>query len=91
MDFDRRQSNDDDGRIIRFRPRMEPWRGRHWGRASIGNSGPDGSPVADLSKYECPESDEDYRHRMIMNALALAFTCVLIFSGLWLVSMMVHA
>ena len=47
MDSDRRQSNDDDGRIIRFRPRMEPWRGRHWGRASIGNSGPDGSPVAD--------------------------------------------
>jgi hypothetical protein len=51
---------------------------------------PDYSPVPDLSKYECPESDDDYRHRMIVNAIALAFTTLLIVAGVWLANMMAH-
>jgi hypothetical protein len=83
--------NDADGRVIRFRPRRGASPGSHRGKAPIGNSGPDYSPVPDLSRYEGPESDDDYRHRMVMNAIALVFVSLLIFAGLWLVTMMVHS
>jgi hypothetical protein len=50
------------------------------------------SPVPDLAKYECPESDDAYRHRMMMNAIAFVFTSVLVLVGVWLANtMMVHA
>jgi hypothetical protein len=65
--------------------------GSHWGKAPIGNFGPDYSPVADLSKYECPESDDDYRHRMMMNVIALVFTSLLILAGVLLVDMMARS
>jgi hypothetical protein len=42
-------------------------------------------PVADLSKYETAKAEDDYRHRMTMNALALAVTTVLVVVGTWLV------
>jgi hypothetical protein len=38
-----------------------------------------------------PESDDEYRHRMIVNAIATAFTSVLILTGVWLANMMAHA
>lgn len=67
----------DRGRVIRFRPRGTPaWRlspPRH-GKA----------PVADLSKYENAKGEDDYRHRMTMNALALVVTVVLVVVGTWL-------
>jgi hypothetical protein len=89
---DRFQSSDNYGRVIRFRPRMGTSRGSHWGMAPIGNSGPDYSPVPDLAKYEYPESDDEFRHRMIVNALAVAFTSLLILVGVRLAfTMMVHA
>ena len=47
-------------------------------------------PIADLAKYECPESDDEYRHRMTVNAAAAAFTSVLILAGVWLANMMAH-
>jgi hypothetical protein len=85
------RSNDGDGRVIRFRPRMGTSPTNHRGKARIGNFG-GSSPVPDLSKYECPEGDDEYRHRMIMNAIALVFTSALILAGLWLANnMMVHA
>jgi hypothetical protein len=51
----------------------------------------DDSPVADLSKYDGPESADEYRHRMFMNALVFVFTTVLILAGVWLANMMAHA
>jgi hypothetical protein len=42
-------------------------------------------------KYERPESIDDYRHRMVVNAIALVFVTLLIFAGLWLVNMMAHS
>jgi hypothetical protein len=48
-------------------------------------------PSRTSQKYECPESDDDYRHRMIVNAIAAAFTSVLILAGVWLANMMAHA
>jgi hypothetical protein len=84
--------NDDDSRVIRFQPRNGTWSGSDRGKAQMGNFRPGYSPVPDLSKYECPESDDEYRHRMIMNAIALVFTSLLILAGLWLCNnMMVHA
>jgi hypothetical protein len=86
----RPQSNADYGRVIQFRPRIDI--GSHSGNAPIDNAGPKYSPVPDLAKYECPESDDDeYRHRMTVNAIAAAFTSVLILAGVWIASMMAHA
>ena len=89
---DRFQSSDNYGRVIRFRPRMGTSRGSHWGMVPIGNFGPDYSPVPDLAKYEYPQSDDEFRHRIIVNALAVAFTSLLILVGVRLAfTMMVHA
>jgi hypothetical protein len=53
--------------------------------------GPDYSPGPDLAKYEYPESDDEYGHRMIVNAFALAFTNLSILAGVWLALTMAHA
>jgi hypothetical protein len=83
--------NEADGRVIRFRPRAAASHRSHLGRAPISHSPPDYSPVPDLSKHERPESIDDYRHRMVVNAIALVFVTLLIFAGLWLVDMMAHS
>jgi hypothetical protein len=65
------------GRVLRFRPR---------GALFARNVPP---PVADLKQYERdPEEPDDYRHRMMMNGLALAVTVVLIAVGLWIADVM---
>jgi hypothetical protein len=48
-------------------------------------------PVPDLSKYECPESEDEYRHRMVVNAIALVFVSLLSLAGLWLVNAIAHS
>src|SRR5262249_31716091 len=48
-------SSDADSRVIRFRSRTGASHRCQRGNAPIGYSGSDYSPVADLSKYECPE------------------------------------
>jgi hypothetical protein len=80
----------DDGRVIQFRPRMGTLSRSRRGKAFIRNFEQDYSPVPDLAKYECQESDDEYRHRMIVNAVALVFTSLLIFAGVWLANNM-HA
>jgi hypothetical protein len=83
-------ADDDDRRVIRFRPRMRNAPGSRWRDPSIHDSGY--SPVPDLTKYECPQSDDEYRHRMMMNAIAFVFTSLLVLAGVWLANnMMVHA
>ena len=42
--------------------------------------------VADLKKYQRAREEEDYRHRMVVNALALAFCIVLAIAGVWLIN-----
>jgi len=56
------------------------------GETLIGNSEPDYSPVPDLSRYQAPESSNEYRHRMIVNAIAFAFTSLLILAGICMMS-----
>jgi hypothetical protein len=70
-------SEEEDHRVVPFRPRGGGWRGpRHT---------PFASPVEGLAKYEGGgEQDDNYRHRMIVNLAALAFTVVLAIAGIWL-------
>jgi len=84
-------SSDADSRIIRFRSRTGASQQSHRGKAPIGYSGPDDSPVRDLSKYECPESEDDYRHRMVINAIALVFVSLMSLAGFWLVNAIAHS
>lgn len=62
-------------RVVRLRPRRKP-----------GRSPPfDDPPLDDLARYQRPAGDEDdYRRRMIANALAFAFTAMLVVAGVWL-------
>jgi hypothetical protein len=42
-------------------------------------------PVEDLGKFErAPDESDDYRHRMLMNGLALIATIVLVAVGIWI-------
>jgi hypothetical protein len=85
-------ADDDDGRVIRFRPRMRNAPRSRWRDPSIHDSGYYYSPVPDLAKYEYPESDDEYWDRMMMNAIAFVFTSVLVLVGVWLANnIMVHA
>lgn len=45
-------------------------------------------PIEDLSKYQRAEDDDDYRHRMIVNAIAFVFVAALIGGGYWLADTM---
>jgi hypothetical protein len=73
-------SDDERGRVLRFRPRgASAWSG--WHRSPQPT---EQAEVDDLAEYERSDSDDDYRHRMIMNLLALAVTVMLIISGVWL-------
>jgi hypothetical protein len=84
-------SSDADSHVIRFRSRTGASHRSQRGNAPIGYSGSDHSPVADLSKYECPESEDDYRHRMVVNAIALVFVSLLSLAGFWLVNAIAHS
>ena len=71
----------DSSRIIRFRPRAASpnlWR---W---PASRAKPGAPPVADVTKYQHPPGQDDYRHRMTMNVLALAVTIILVLVGVWL-------
>ena len=84
-------SSDADSRVIRFRSRTDASPRSQRGKGPIGHSGPDYSLVPDLSKYECPESEDDYRHRMVINAVALVFVSLLSLAGFWLVNVIAHS
>jgi hypothetical protein len=45
-------------------------------------------PVEDLAKYERSDEGDDYRHRMITNAIALLFTIMLVIGGVWIANKM---
>ena len=67
---------DDDRRVVPFRrPGAPRWQG----------VAPRPGPVPDLAKFERPDTGDDYRHRMMMNALGLLVTIGLVVAGLWLV------
>ena len=66
--------------VLKFRPRTSahpPGRGEDQAKAQ---------PTAnDLSRYERPRDEpDDFRHRMLANVAALAFTVALTAIGIWL-------
>jgi hypothetical protein len=61
------------GRILPF---------RRDGRTPV--RAPHSSPVEDVGKYAVSDEPDNYRHRMINNALAFAFCAVLAAIGVWL-------
>ena len=64
---------------MRFRPRGTPrWR---WPVGKIPQRNP---PIDDLAKFERSDGEDDYRHRMRMNALAIVAAILLVFAGVWL-------
>lgn len=77
---DETSPRENSGRVIRFRPRGPGASGWRWPlqRPQQGIEAPD------LAKYERTEGEDDYRHRMTMNALALLVTALLVAVGVWL-------
>jgi hypothetical protein len=71
-------------RVILFRPRTRA--APPQGRPKSG--GEQASPVSDLAQFERGGEQDDYRHRMIVNAIALAFTVVLAGAGIWIAESM---
>jgi hypothetical protein len=80
----RSRSIDSDNRVVRFRPRPRLSHERQRGLPQSWHSEPDDSPVADLQKYEGVENRDDHRHRMIVNAIVLAFAIGMVVAGVWL-------
>jgi hypothetical protein len=77
---------DDEHRVLKFRPRtLAQPPGRH-GEAGREASQDDVRPEAnDLSRYErTREEPDDFRHRMLANMAAFAFTVALTAIGIWL-------
>ena len=46
------------------------------------------SPVQNLEKFERTDGEDDYRHRMTMNALAAVVIVLLIGGGIWIANSM---
>src|SRR4051794_12251421 len=85
MKSQRPASADDDRRVLKFRPRtMAKPPGRQaeaGGEASPGDARQHG----DLSRYErARDEPDDFRHRMLANLAALAFSVGLTAIGIWL-------
>lgn len=81
--------SEEEHRVLEFRPRTSA----HPSRGSNASGKPtealrqrDGSPEPnDLSRYEQErEEPDDFRHRMLANVAAFAFTIALIAIGIWL-------
>jgi hypothetical protein len=86
---DRPPPIDDDSRVIRFRPRRLLSRGIPREKAASKRSERASSPVADLAKYEGRKPD-NYRHRMVMNAIGMSLAIVLILMGEWFANVISH-
>ena len=85
MTPDRSKATDDDHQILPFRPRGSTTRAGLGWRWPVRAAQPPAPPVEGLAKYEGGEVDDDnYRHRMMVNLAALAFTVVLAIAGAWL-------
>jgi hypothetical protein len=89
--------SDDEHVVLKFRPRTsahppggreepDPAKSSPAKSSSAKSSSAKASPAAnDLSRYERPRDEgDDFRHRMLANVAALAFTVALTAIGIWL-------
>ena len=84
---------DDEHVVVKFRPRTSahpPGHRHEPGHRNEPGHGPvepahSGPAAKDLSRYERPRDEpDDFRHRMLANVAALAFTVALTAIGIWL-------
>jgi hypothetical protein len=79
-------TSEDEHRVLEFRPRnavRPPGRqGHQHAHAAPESARPEPN---DLSRYERPRDEpDDFRHRMLANVAAIAFTVALMAIGIWL-------
>lgn len=86
MKTQRPTATDDEHRVLPFRPRMSARIPGQRGTGTIQPLHADSAPEPlDLSRYERPrEEPDDFRHRMLANIAAFAFTVALTAVGIWL-------
>ena len=71
-------SSEDDHRVVKFRPRTSA---QPPGRSQLEAR----HEADDLSRYQrAPHEPDDFRHRMLANVAAFAFTVALTAIGIWL-------
>jgi hypothetical protein len=79
-------ASDDEHRVLKFRPRTmahPPPRQGYSGEHAVKEDAK--AEPNDLSRYEQPrEEPDDFRHRMLANLAAFAFTVALTAVGIWL-------
>lgn len=79
-------ASEEEHRVLKFRPRtaaQPPGRQGYSGGPAL--QGNDHHEPNDLSRYERPRDEpDDFRHRMLANIAALAFTIALTAVGIWL-------
>jgi len=74
---------DDEHVVVKFRPRTSAHPPGH--RNEPGHRDEPVDQARDLSSYERPRDEpDDFRHRMLANVAALAFTVALTAIGIWL-------
>jgi len=78
-------SEDEEHRVLRFVPRTSATPPHH-PTTPASQIPQNAAPAAsDLSRYEqAPDEPDDFRHRMLANMAAFAFTAVLVGLGIWL-------
>jgi hypothetical protein len=64
--------------------RVVTFRRNHGRRPTLRPSLQQSPPVDDLRQFEHADEPDDYRHRMLTNVAAAAFTLLLMAAGLWL-------
>jgi hypothetical protein len=87
-------ATEEEHRVLQFRPRNAPqspktraWHGNGVVTPLHHDSAPEPAALSrlDLSRYETPrEEPDDFRHRMLANIAAFAFTVALTAVGIWL-------
>ncbi|WP_027532222.1 hypothetical protein [Bradyrhizobium sp. WSM3983] len=78
-------TSDDEHRVLQFRPRTTPPPVIHRGSGIVQPLHAAAPEPPDLSRYEQPrDAPDDFRHRMLANIAALAFTIALTAIGIWL-------
>jgi hypothetical protein len=71
--------------VLKFRPRTSAHPPGHRDEPGGGDQANNGPAANDLSRYERPRDEpDDFRHRMLANVAALAFTVALTAIGIWL-------
>ncbi|QUS39399.1 hypothetical protein RPMA_11535 [Tardiphaga alba] len=73
---------DDEHRVLRFVPRTSETLPQH---PTAPESRTALNPAGDLSRYTASANEpDDFRHRMLANSAAVAFTALLVGAGIWL-------